>query len=139
MAAQPIPQAANLSSELVFTMSRSSGPGGQNVNKVNTKVTLRFDVVNSSVLTPEQKEWIAKKLISRMTKEGILVLTAQDRRSQKQNRQTVVFRLDQLLTKAFTHRKVRKATKPSKAVEHARIKSKKHRSEKKQWRSKRME
>ena len=136
---QPIPQGADLSNELIFTMSRSSGPGGQNVNKVNTKVTLKFDVVNSSVVTAEQKELIAKKLATRMTKAGILILTAQDKRSQMQNKEAVVFKLDQLLTKAFTPRKARKATKPSKAAGHARIRAKKHRSEKKKWRSKRME
>ena len=134
-----IPQSVDLINELVFTMSRSSGPGGQNVNKVNTKVTLKFDVVNSSVLTLEQKELIAKKLATRMTKEGVLILTAQEKRSQMQNKEAVVFKLDQLLTKAFAHRKARKATKPSKAAQHARIKAKKHRSEKKLWRSKKME
>ena len=134
-----IPHAADLSSELMFTMSRSSGPGGQNVNKVNTKVTLKFDVVNSSVLTAEQKELIAKKLATRMTKEGVLVLTAQEKRSQMQNKEAVVFKLDQLLTKAFAYRKARKGTKPSKAAHHARIEAKRHRSEKKQWRSKKIE
>ena len=133
------PHASDLSSELLFTMSRSSGPGGQNVNKVNTKVTLKFDVVNSSVLTAEQKELITSKLATRMTKEGVLILTAQEKRSQIQNKEAVVFKLEQLLKKAFTPRKARKATKPSKAAYHARIKAKKHRSEKKQWRSKKME
>ena len=134
-----IPDASDLSSELLFTMSRSSGPGGQNVNKVNTKVTLKFDVVNSSVLTAEQKELIARKLATRMTKEGVLILTAQEKRSQMQNKEAVISKLDQLLTKTFTHRKARKATKPGKTAHHARIKAKKHRSEKKQWRSKKME
>ena len=133
------PQTADLSSELMFTMSRSSGPGGQNVNKVNTKVTLKFDVVNSSVLTAEQKELIVRKLAARMTKEGVLILTAQEKRSQMQNKEAVVSKLDHLLAKTFAHRKARKATKPGKAAHHARIKAKKHRSEKKQWRSKRME
>jgi len=129
----------DLTNEVTFTMSRSSGPGGQNVNKVNTKVTLKFDVVNSSVLTAEQKEVLAKKLASRMTKDGVLILTVQDKRSQLQNKEAVLFKLYELLTKAFTPRKARKATKPGKAAVRARIKAKKHRSEKKQWRSKRME
>ena len=128
-----------LINELTFTMSRSSGPGGQNVNKVNTKVTLKFDVVNSSVLTAQQKEVLAKKLASRMTKNGVLILTAQDKRSQLQNKEAVLFKLDELLRKAFTPRKARKATKPGKAAVRERIKAKKHRSEKKQSRSKRME
>jgi ribosome-associated protein len=139
MPTKRIPQAADVNNELIFIMSRSSGPGGQNVNKVNSKVTLKFDVANSSVLSAEQKELIATKLATRMTKEGILILTAQDKRSQMQNKEAVVFKLDQLLRKAFTPRKTRRATKPGKAAAHARIKAKKHRSEKKQWRSKKME
>jgi ribosome-associated protein len=139
MAEPRTPQTVDLINELVFTVSRSSGPGGQNVNKVNTKVTLKFDVPNSSVLTAEQKELIARKLATRMTKEGVLILTAQEKRSQIQNKEAVVFKLGQLLEKAFTPRKTRKPTKPGKAAHHARIKAKKHHSEKKQWRSKKME
>lgn len=130
------PQAKDLIHELAFTTSRSSGPGGQNVNKVNSKVTLKFDVPNSSVLSQEQKELITKKLATRITTEGKLVLTSQDNRSQIQNKEDVLSKLNDLLTKVFTPRKVRKATKPSKAAKHARVKSKKLRSEKKQWRQK---
>ena len=130
------PQAKDLIHELIFTTSRSSGPGGQNVNKVNSKVTLKFDVLRSSVLSQEQKELITKKLSTRITAEGKLVLTSQENRSQIQNKEDVLFKLNDLLTKIFTLRKVRKATKPNKAAKHARIKSKKIRSEKKQWRQK---
>ncbi len=131
-----IPQAQLLLPELVFTTSRSSGPGGQNVNKVNTKVTLKFDVRQSVALRPEQKELILKKIGSRLTKEGVLLITAQDKRSQLQNKEEVLQKLDQLFIKIFTPKKQRKATKPSKAAKHARIKDKKQRSEKKQWRQK---
>jgi len=131
-----IPKAQELLSELVFTTSRSSGPGGQNVNKVNSKVTLKFDVQQSGVLTPDQKELILKKISTRLTKEGTLLITAQDKRSQLQNKDEVLQKLDQLLIKIFTPKKHRKATKPSKAAKHARIKDKKQRSEKKQWRQK---
>jgi ribosome-associated protein len=131
-----IPTAQGLLHELVFTTSRSSGPGGQNVNKVNTKVTLKFDVLQSEILSPEQKELILKKISTRLTKEGALLITAQDKRSQLQNKEEVLHKLDLLLTKIFTPRKQRKATKPSKAAKHARIKDKKQRSEKKQWRQK---
>ena len=131
-----IPKAQDLLSELVFTTSRSSGPGGQNVNKVNSKVTLKFDVQQSVVLIPEQKELILKKISTRLTKEGTLLITAQDKRSQLQNKEEVLQKLDQLLIKIFTPKKQRKATKPSKAAKHARIKDKKQRSEKKQWRQK---
>ena len=131
-----IPQTENLISELVFTTSRSSGPGGQNVNKVNSKVTLKLDVINSSKLSEEEKELIMKKLATKITKEGILVLTSQDKRSQLQNKEEVLLRLDQLLVKAFTPKKSRKATKPTKASRQNRINEKKQRSEKKQWRQK---
>jgi ribosome-associated protein len=131
-----IPQTENLLSELVFTTSRSSGPGGQNVNKVNSKVTLKLDVINSSKLSGEEKELIMKKLATKITKEGVLVLTSQDKRSQLQNKEEVLQRFDQLLRKAFTPKKSRKATKPTKASRQNRINEKKQRSEKKQWRQK---
>ena len=131
-----IPQAHQLLPELVFTTSRSSGPGGQNVNKVNTKVTLKFDVLRSGILSPEQKELISKKIGIRLTKEGVLLINAQDKRSQLQNKEEVLQKLDQLLIRIFTPKKPRKATKPSKAAKQARIKDKKQRSEKKQWRQK---
>lgn len=130
------PQAKELIHELTFTTSRSSGPGGQNVNKVNSKVTLKFDVLHSSVLSQAQKELIIKMLATRITTEGKLVLTSQDNRSQIQNKEDVISKLNDLLTKVFTPRKVRKATKPSKTAKYARVRAKKLRSEKKQWRQK---
>jgi ribosome-associated protein len=123
-----------LGNELVFTTSRSGGPGGQNVNKVNSKVTLSFDVAGSKVLVAEEKEVIAKKLATRMTNEGVLVLTAQDNRSQLQNKESVILKLEKLLAKAFEKRKARKATKPSKGSVQERIKQKKQHGEKKKWR-----
>lgn len=131
-----IPQAEMLMSELFFSASRSSGPGGQNVNKVNSKVTLKWDVVHSLLLDEDQQKLIVKKLASRLTKEGMLILTAQDKRSQLQNKEEVISKLNQLLVKAFTPKKTRKKTKPSKAAQQARIKDEKQRSEKKQWRQK---
>jgi ribosome-associated protein len=101
--------------ELSFSVSRSSGPGGQNVNKVNSKVTIKFDVMNSNVLTAEEKEVLLKKLAVKLTVDGVLILTAQDSREK---------------------RKARKPTKPSKGSVQKRIKSKKQHSEKKQWRQK---
>ncbi len=128
------PSLEELTKELVFTNSRSSGPGGQNVNKVNSKVSLRLDVKHSIVLTEEQKEFIAKKLSTRLTKEGVLVISAQDKRSQSQNKEAVIARLNDVLIKVFTPHKARKSTKPTKSSTRERIKAKKHRSEKKQWR-----
>ncbi|MBL0740333.1 alternative ribosome rescue aminoacyl-tRNA hydrolase ArfB [Chryseolinea lacunae] len=134
MSAQRPITAALLGSELTFTTSRSSGPGGQNVNKVNTKVTLKFDVTQSLVLTPEEKEIIAAKLATKMTTDGVLIITSQDKRSQLQNKEEAVAKLDAWLTKAFAKKKARKATKPSKTSVQNRINKKKKASEKKQWR-----
>jgi ribosome-associated protein len=122
--------------ELVFTTSRSSGPGGQNVNKVNTKVTLKWDVLNATSITDEQRVLIREKLKSYFTKEGVLILMAQDKRSQLANKEAVLHKLDQLLKKAFVRKKVRKATKPSKTAVKKRLESKKQHAEKKQWRKK---
>ena len=123
-----------LGSELVFTTSRSGGPGGQHVNKVSSKVTLQFDVRNSLVLTAEEKDLIFRKLHSKMTREGVLMVTAQETRSQLQNKELAVEKFDRLLDKAFQEKKVRKPTKPSKSVLQARLKKKKVHSEKKQLR-----
>jgi len=120
--------------ELLFSTSRSDGPGGQNVNKVNSKVTLKFDVPSSQVLTPAEKDIILAKLATRLTREGTLVLTAQESRSQLQNKETVVLKFEKLLAKAFEKKKVRKATKPSKFSVHDRIQKKKQNAEKKKWR-----
>lgn len=125
---------AALNQELVFSTSRSSGPGGQNVNKVNTKVTLRFDVAGSAVLTDEEKQIISAKLATRITTEGILVLVSQDKRSQLDNKAAVREKFAKLITKAFEKKKARKATKPSKASVKERIETKKRHAEKKKWR-----
>ncbi len=129
------PPLESIQHELVFTTSRSGGPGGQNVNKVNSKVTLRWDVSGSSI-SPEQKEIILKKLHTQITKDGILLLTAQDSRSQLENKEVVLIKLSQLLTKAFAQRKKRKPTKPGKAAKQVRLNQKKQHSEKKKWRQK---
>ena len=128
------PLISAISSEFIFSASRSSGPGGQNVNKVNTKVTLQWDVSGSVVLTDEQRETIKTKLKSYITKEGALQLTSQEKRSQLQNKEAVVEKLEQLLTKAFEKKKPRKATKPSKAAKQKRVLNKKQHGEKKKWR-----
>ena len=122
--------------ELVFTTSRSSGPGGQHVNKVNSKVTLHWNIATSKILSEEQREQIIKRLRAKLTKDGILVLSAQDKRSQMQNKETVLSKLDILLKKALTPAKKRKPTKPTKAAGQKRILEKRKQGEKKQWRQK---
>lgn len=120
--------------ELIFSASRSSGPGGQNVNKVNTKITLKWDVAQSQSINPEQKELLLKKLFTRLTTEGVLILTAQDNRSQLQNKEAAILKLDQLLEQAFKQKKIRKPSKPSKAAKRKRIDNKKKHGQKKEWR-----
>lgn len=125
-----------LKQELTFSVSRSSGPGGQNVNKVNSKVTIKFDVVNSNNLTAEEKEVLLKKLAVKLTVDGVLILTSQESRSQLENKEEALLKFETLITKAFAKRKARKPTKPTKGSVQKRIKSKKRHSEKKQWRQK---
>src|SRR6187431_1612783 len=93
--------AARLNRELEFTASRSEGPGGQNVNKVNSKITLRWDTANSLIISEDEKRIIKERLSSFLTKDGILMLSAQDKRSQLQNKEAVMEKLDALLAKAF--------------------------------------
>jgi ribosome-associated protein len=83
-----------LGKELNFSVSRSSGPGGQNVNKVNSKVTLKFDITNSLVLTPGEKETIIRKLAPRLTTERVLILSAQESRSQLENKEAVMLKFE---------------------------------------------
>ena len=131
-----IPKASSLLHEVEFLVSRSSGPGGQNVNKVNSRVTLKFDIAKSGVLTADQKQTLIHKLAAQLTKEGVLMLSVQDQRSQLQNKEAALTRLDDILLRALTPKKKRKPTKPSKSAAKKRVESKKKHSEKKRWRQK---
>lgn len=131
-----LPDIEKIKEELVFTTSRSGGPGGQNVNKVNSKVLLKWNVANSSVLDEGQKKIILHKLKNKLTRDGILLLQAQESRSQHVNREEVVNKLTLLVKGAFTVRKKRKPTKPTKTAIQKRVKEKKLKGEKKQWRQK---
>ena len=113
--------------ELTFSFVRSSGPGGQNVNKVATAAQLRFDVRNSPSLTMEVKERLVSLAGSRMTQDGMLVIEARRYRTQEQNRADALLRLAVLLEKATQQPKVRHATRPSLSARIKRVESKKKR------------
>lgn len=136
MATNHMITSSQLFPELEFSTSRSSGPGGQNVNKVNSKVILRWHIRNSVIINDEKKELLLKKLSPYITQEGELLLTSQESRSQLENKERVIAKLDELLKKAFTKPKVRKATKPTKSSKVKRVDNKKRQAEKKQWRKK---
>jgi len=121
--------------ELVFKVSRSSGPGGQNVNKVNTRVTLFFDVANCPSLSDWQKQRILTRLATRADKKGVLRVVSQKFRTQRANRNTVVERLQQLLDDALKTRPIRKKSKVSYAAKKRRLEEKKRRSMLKRQRS----
>ena len=121
----------DLNPELNFTFSRSSGPGGQNVNKVNTKVTLRFNITESDLLTNEQKNILMEKLSNQINNEGELIVISQTSRSQLKNREEAVQKFYDLLNRAFKPKKKRKSTKPTKSSKEKRLKDKKVQSEKK--------
>jgi ribosome-associated protein len=121
-------------SELQFRFSRSGGAGGQNVNKVSSRVELLFHVNDSTAFTPEQKERLQSKLHSRMNADGFLVLTSQESRSQWHNREKVVARLVTLLSHALKRAPVRVATKATRASGERRLHSKGHVAKKKRFR-----
>ncbi|HVV56425.1 MAG TPA: alternative ribosome rescue aminoacyl-tRNA hydrolase ArfB [Mucilaginibacter sp.] len=127
---------ADLQKEVVYKASRSGGKGGQNVNKVSTKMELLFDVAKSALFSDEEKNRILNKLQSRLTRDGFLQVVSQEERGQYLNKEKALEKLLVILTKALHQRKTRKATKPGKAAIAARLENKKIQSAKKESRRK---
>jgi len=121
--------------EISEKFSRSGGRGGQNVNKLSTKAEVRWNVDASMVFTPEEKEKIKDILGKRINKEGELIVVSQEERSQMQNRERAIERLNKLVEAALIPEKERKPTKPTKASKERRLEEKKRIGEKKKQRS----
>ncbi len=130
---------SNIATELSFKTSRSGGSGGQNVNKLSTKVELNFDIAASLILTDEQKNVLLEKLGSRLTKEGMLQIVSQTERTQLGNKKAALDKFYKIISQAFIKPKKRKPTKPSKSSKEKRLFTKKRNAEIKKMRRKGME
>lgn len=114
-----------LLSELKFKAVRSSGAGGQNVNKVSSKVVLNFDLLNSSGLTQEEKELLQVKIATKLTQESVLIIASEEDRSQLKNKEIAVKKFLKVIESGLKVAKVRKETKVSKAAKEKRLSTKK--------------
>jgi ribosome-associated protein len=122
--------------ELRFRFSRSGGPGGQHVNRVETQVELLFDVRDSAYLSDFQKARILERLKGYIDKDGVLHLVSRETRSQSRNRKEVVERFRGLLAEALRPRRRRRPTRPGRAMQERRLAFKRRRSERKRQRRK---
>lgn len=121
----------DLQKEVTYKTSRSGGKGGQNVNKVSSKVELLFDISQSALFTDEEKELVLAKLQGRLNRDGHLQVMSEEERSQYLNKERALEKLQLILTHALHRPKARKATKPGKAMIEARLTKKKMQSAKK--------
>ncbi|WP_372768027.1 alternative ribosome rescue aminoacyl-tRNA hydrolase ArfB [Lutibacter sp.] len=120
--------------ELKFKAIRSSGAGGQHVNKVSSKIELTFDLQNSESFTEEEKTLLIQKLKNKLTKDNILLLQCDERRSQHKNKEIAIDRFLKIIADGLKVQKPRKATKPSKSSIHKRLDKKKKQAFKKAFR-----
>jgi ribosome-associated protein len=120
--------------ELRFTYSRASGPGGQHVNRVETRVTLLFDVADSPSLTDEQKRRVRRRLATRINKEGVLRVVSQRHRTREANRRAAIERFEELLAEALRSPRPRRKTRVPEGAKRRRIESKRRRGDVKRLR-----
>jgi len=125
--------------EIEVTASRAGGPGGQHVNKSDTRITVRWNARNTGALNENQKERVLKNLQSRLTSDGDLIIHDSSSRSQQQNKKNALKRLAQVVRKALYVPKKRMATRVSKAVKESRLREKKRRGKIKKMRSKKIQ
>lgn len=126
----------DLSTEFIFQASRSSGPGGQNVNKVNSKIELRFNIQNSSLLTEDQKEMLLSKLSTKISSDGFLIVVSQSDRSQLVNKEEAIRKIYELIEKALRPVIRRKKTNPTRSSIERRLTVKRRKADIKQSRQK---
>ncbi len=117
--------------ELIITFIRSSGKGGQHVNKVATKAVVRWNILRSRVFSGEQKAWLSHRLKNKVTSSGDIIVTADAQRSQEQNKTQALLKLDHLVTAALRKPKPRTQTKPTRASRERRLASKQKHGNKK--------
>jgi ribosome-associated protein len=130
-----VPDLAIPDGELTFSASRSGGPGGQNVNKVATRVTLAFDVAGSAALSPDQRARILERLAARISKNGVLRVVSQRHRTQAANRKATLERFVELIRGALAEEAPRVPTRPTRTSRERRVAAKKSRGRLKQERA----
>jgi ribosome-associated protein len=118
----------NFENEFSFSATRSSGPGGQNVNKVNTRIELRFSITRSALLTDAEKTLLYEKIGKKITADGDIIIVAQTERSQTENKKRAVEKFYLMLSKALTVRRRRIPTSPGAGAAARRLESKRKRS-----------
>ena len=125
------PGLPDLEKELSFQATRSSGAGGQHVNKVSTRVELRFNIPGSELLSEQQKDILLRKLSGKLTKEGELIISSEETRSQKRNKEDCIRKFYEMLAQALKPKKKRLRTKPTAGSRKRRLQNKQQQAEKK--------